>query len=124
MAPNTTMAQFISAAVGMGYTGKKLKTKEMMRKARAMSLHRAPQRPKDQRRGRRGSPRHRFRRTQPTEAMYEKIRAALETEMMALRATVEPKLMAARMREMARQTLMALTGMSQPGLTWSKEWSA
>lgn len=39
------------------------------------------------------------------ETIYEKIRAALDTERMAWRAALEPKLMADRMRATARQTI-------------------
>ena len=47
-------------------------------------------------------------------------RAALEREMMALRATLEPKFRAVMARLTPRTTMMAFTGMSQPGRTCTR----
>jgi hypothetical protein len=52
------------------------------------------------------------------EVMYEISRAALEREMIALRATAEPKFRAVMARLTPRTTMIAFTGMSQPGRTW------
>lgn len=76
----------------------------MSKNAMLMALSGRPSLPKSNRRGSKGSPRMRLRPMQPTETMYEKISAAFDTETIALRATSEPKLIAARMAETAKQT--------------------
>lgn len=50
--------------------------------------------------------------------IYESKRAALLTDKIALRATLLPKLMHARINETTRQTIKELTGTSDPGRTW------
>ena len=102
------MAQLKSdAQVGppvTGAKGKNEKTKPTSKKASEMSLMGPPHLPSEKRLGSKGSPRRRFSRTLPMEAMYEKISAALETERIALRAALEPKLMADSTRATLRQT--------------------
>lgn len=103
-----TIAQLNStsqlASPTLGAIGKKEKTKPTRRKAREMSLMTPPHFPSEKRLGSNGWPRRRFSRTLPMEMIYEKIRAALDTERMAWRAALEPKLMADKMRATARQT--------------------
>ena len=115
------MAQLKSAAHAgspiVGATGKNEKTKLIIRNASVMSLSGAPNLPRLNRRGSNCSPRSLLSRKHPTETIYEKISAALDTEMIALSATSDPKLMAARINEIPRHTKSALSGMSHPGRT-------
>ena len=89
----------------LGAKGKNEKTKPTRRKAREISLMIPPHFPSEKRLGSNGWPRRRFSRTLPMEIIYEKIKAALDTERIAWRAALEPKLMADRMRATARQTI-------------------
>lgn len=83
-----------------------------------MSLMSPPHLPRDQRRGRSGSPRSRLRRMQPMEIMYVKRRAALERETMALRATSLPNWMAEMASEMARHRMREFRGILSVGWTY------
>ena len=89
----------------LGASGKKENTKPTRRKAKEISLIGPPHLPSEKRLGSSGWPRKRFSRTLPMETMYEKIRAALDTERIAWRATPEPKLMADSASATARQTI-------------------
>lgn len=93
-----------SGSPTLGAKGKNEKTKPTRRKAREMSLMMPPHFPSEKRLGNNGWPRRRFSRTLPMEMIYEKIRAALDTERIAWSAALEPKLIADRIRATARQT--------------------
>jgi hypothetical protein len=95
-------SQFASPTLGA--RGKNEKTKPTRRKAREISLMTPPHFPSEKRLGSKGWPRRRFSRTLPMEIIYEKIKAALDTERIAWRAAFEPKLMADSTRATARQT--------------------
>ena len=117
-------SQFASPT--LGFSGKNEKTKPTRRKAKEMSLMTPPHFPSEKRLGSSGWPRRRFSRTLPMEMIYEKIRAALDTERIAWRAALEPKLMADSTRATARQTtncnLSSILG-SHVTERWTKTYS-
>jgi hypothetical protein len=117
-------SQFASPTLGA--SGKNEKTKPTRRKAREISLMTPPHFPSEKRLGSSGWPRRRFSRTLPMEMIYEKIKAALETERIAWRAALEPKLMAERTRATARQTtncIMSSVLVNDVTERWTKTYS-
>ena len=64
-----------------------------------------------------GCPLHRLSRTQLIEMMYEKSRAAVPRDMIALKATDEPMLMSARRDTITKLMQRALSGTVNVGFT-------
>ena len=119
MPPNMAMFQFIVVAVTGRLVGKKAKMKKEKRKQSAMTLIAMPHRPSEKRAGGSGSRRRRLANMQPMESMYELSSAVMVRETIALRATLEPRLIRAMAIPKPRDTMTALRGMFHPGLTCS-----
>ena len=85
-----------------------------------MALTPTPQRPSEKRAGGSGSPRRRLAKMLPMESMYELRRADMVKDTMALRATLDPRLMRAMTTPKTMDTMTALRGMFHPGLTCYK----
>lgn len=118
MPPNMAIFQFIVVASTGVAVGKRQKTKNVKRNPSAIALLIKPQRPSVKADRGSGSRRSRFRKMQPIESIYELSNADMVRETIALRATLEPRLI----REMAtphpKETTTALRGTFHPGLTY------
>ncbi|KAK3675186.1 hypothetical protein LTR78_005120 [Recurvomyces mirabilis] len=101
----------------IGASGKKLKTKLTSKKASVTSFIGPPHLPKLQRQLSNGSRLQRLIRMHNTLVKYEKICAPFDTDTIALEATTEPKLIAAKMMLTTAVTYIALTGSSRLVLT-------
>ena len=112
-----TIFQFIVSACTGVAVGKKQKMKKGTRNTSAIALIAVPARPSDQRDGGSVSPRKRFERMQPMDKMYEHKRAERVRDMMALRATEEPRLIRLMMTPKRKETMTALRGMGKFGET-------
>ena len=77
----------------------------------------SPKGPNDHQRGGSGAPSSCRQMSTPTVIMYELSTATLPRELMALRATVEPRLMHARREVTSQDTRTARNGMFHPGAT-------
>jgi hypothetical protein len=91
--PYPKTAQFMSATVGRGPTGKKQNTQAKKRKSTAMMLIGRPSLPRSNLDGKSGSPRIRFNAIHEIEIMYEVSIEATPRETTCMNATVEPRLM-------------------------------
>ena len=89
---HTAGAQFAEEAVTGRPPGKQLMTTANPAKKNAKAFIGSPHLPKLHLACGRGSPRRRFKRTQPIESMYVDISASRESEMMMLNAKVLPRL--------------------------------
>ena len=112
-----TMFQFIVSGCTGVAVGKKQNTKKGTRNTSAMMLIAVPARPSDQRDGGSASPRIRLDRMQPMDKMYEPNRAERVRDTMALRATLEPRLMRLMTMPKRKDTMTALRGMGKFGET-------
>lgn len=118
MPPNMAIFQFIVLASTGVAVGKKQKTKNVERNPSAIALITKPQRPRVKADGGSGSRRSRFRKMQPIESIYELSNADIVRETIALRATLEPRLIREIATPHAKETTTALRGMFHPGLTY------
>ena len=82
-----------------------------------MTLMAIPQRPSEKRAGGNGSPRRRLAKMHPMDSKYELRRADMVRDTMALRATLDPRLISAMTTPKMMDTMTALSGMFHPGLT-------
>lgn len=115
--PNTRMFQFIAAGAGCGVVGKKVITNASMRNKTENMFKGSPKRPRENLEGSSTSPRRRFNVIQEIETIYEEIRAPVPSDVMMLKATVDPMLINERSTAMAYEIRTELRGISQPGRT-------
>jgi hypothetical protein len=115
--PNIVLAQFIEVGVTGFARGQTQKNMIGIRNSSAAILMYSPNFPSDHRRGGKGGPRIRRWTTQAIVTKYDASTAMLPSEFIALRATVEPRLMHERRAVTRRETNTALRGIFQPGET-------
>lgn len=110
-----TTVQFIDSTVGLVVRGKKQNTKMISRLSSAPVSTVDDHWPRLQRAGGSVSPRHRFQRTHPVEAMYELSNDAVPSDMIALNATEEPRLISDKRLTMTRLVQSAFNGTKNRG---------
>lgn len=107
---NMILDQFIVAAVTGVASGQNSKNHNANRGSTAIIFMSNPYLPNDHLHGGSGSPYRRRHIIQPIVTMYDVRIATLPSELMALRATEEPKLMHARSEETTKETATAWIG--------------
>lgn len=97
--------------------GQQLQKKDQQEYIKARVLTASPLRPKLQRHEGSSWPRARLRATQPIDMVYVAMRATVDSEIMALNATVEPMLIKDKTVEKRQVNISELTGTCHFGWT-------
>lgn len=113
-----TTAQFIVLGLTGVTAGKKLKMYITKRKTSDATFTGTPTRPSVHRRSGSFPPRKRLSSTQPIHKVYEVMPLAKLRENIAVRATLEPRLMRESKIVTASEMSTAFSGISQPSFTW------
>lgn len=109
--------QFIAAASGFGALGKNSKTHATAKNANAVRLIGKPHLPSEKRHGSNGSWYSRFLAMQPMAIRYDVSRPTEDSEVMTLKAIVEPMMIREATTVKSKVTVTAFSGISIPGRT-------
>lgn len=109
-----TILQFMVSGVGLLYIGKKERTIKAKTIANEKMLIASPYFPKLNTAGGNGAPVQRLQIIQPRQPRYAVSSAEVESDIMALSATEDPRLMSDRRQEITHVVIRALSGTSNP----------